>query len=351
MSDEASLLASLSPDVISALRTRHLAYLGERLVDGRAQRDFRLSFANAWEHVLAKPVRELVDPEHLVAGLARVLTEPTLRGLVSPLSREIHARTVASLRKEEEKLGTYVPEKAREAIDALAGRADLVPESLVRRVLEQEAIEEILRDVLYDALVEFNDTVNPFFADWGLPALIKRFVPIGSGAVLKSISAVRSEFDKRLEPEIRKFLLVFSRRAKGKIADFVVSKGQDPAFEGLRRSVVAFFYEQPIRELVAGWDPSARGHVDVAVEEILVETHRHERPRERLRAELEALLAEHGDTPLGEVLAKVGVTAKPELEALADLLWPTVKMLLESPPAKAFYERITWEFYDGLAAK
>jgi hypothetical protein len=81
-----------------------------------------------------------------------------------------------------------------------------------------------------------------------------------------------------------------------------------------------------------------------------VEALKQERPRARLRAELEAMLAEHGDTPLGEVLAGFGVTTRPELEALADLAWPLFRMLLQSPPARAFYERITWEFYDGLAA-
>lgn len=342
---------ALSPAQISALRARHVAYLAERLTDERAQGDFRLSFANAYDHVLTKPVKELVDPAALEAGLTKILTEPALRQLVMPIAREVHLRVLTSLRADDEKLGTYVPEKARAAIDDLVARADLVPEPLVRRVLEQEAVEEILRDTLYDALVEFNDTVNPFFADWGLPALIKRFVPIGSGAVLKSISAVRTEFDKRLEPEIRKFLLAFSRRAKGKIADFVVSKGGDPAFVALRKSVVAFFYEQTIGEIVAGFDDAARSRADAATEEILLEVLRHGRPRERLRAELDALVREHGETPLGEVLSGLGVTARPDLEAIADLVWPTMKMLLASPPARAFYERITWEFYDGLRAE
>jgi hypothetical protein len=343
-------LSALSPAVISALRARHVAYLGERLVDERAKADFVRSFVNAYEHVLAQRVRDLVDVEHVVTGLSRIATEPQVRSLVAPIAREVHARIVASLATDDVKLGTYVPDAARAAIDELVARADLVPEPLVRRVLEQEAVEEILRDVLYDALVEFNDTVNPFFAEWGLPALIKRFVPIGSGAVLKSISAVRTEFDKRLEPEIRKFLLAFSRRAKGKMADFIVSKGGDPAFVALRKSVVSFFYDQTIGEIVAGFDPKARASADRAAEEIAVAVAGSDRPREQLRAELEAMLREHGDEPLGKVLAGFGVTVEPELEAVAELVWPTVKMLLESPPAKAFYERITWEFYDGLMA-
>ncbi len=345
------VLSSLPPAVLSALRARHVAYLAERLVDERAKADFVRSFVSAYGHVLGKRVRELVDADALLVGLTKIATEPQVRLLAAPVAREVHARLAASLATDDVELGAYVPAAAREAIDELVGRADLVPEALVRRVLEQEAIEEILRDVLYDALVEFNDTVNPFFADWGLPALIKRFVPIGSGAVLKSISAVRTEFDKRLEPEIRKFLLAFSRRAKGKMADFVVLKGGDPAFVALRKSVVAFFYEQTVSEIASGFDPEARASADRAAEEIAVAVVRHARPRERLRRELDAMLVEQGDKTLGDLLAEVGVSAEPELEAIAELVWPTVKMLLESPPAKAFYERITWEFYDGLRAE
>ncbi len=339
---------SLPPATVAALRAKHIAYLAARLTDDRARGDFVRSFANAYDHVLSRPLRELVDPAAAAALLTDVATAETVRGLAAPVVREVHRRTVAALKADDARLGDYVTKEAREAIDALIARPDLIPEDLIHRVFEDDATEEVLRDVLYDALVEFNDSVNPFFAEWGLPGLLKRFMPIGSGAVLKSIGAVRAEFDKRLEPEIRKFLLVFMRQSKSKIADLVVAKSADPKFVSLRKSVVAFFYERTLAEVTKTVDDDARDAVDTAAEAIALEVLRRDHPRERLRAELEKFLEEKGDVPLGEWLASTGAVARPELERIAELLWPHVKMLLESPPARAFYERVTWEFYDSL---
>lgn len=342
---------TLPAATIAALRTRHVAFLAERLTDERAHGDFVRSFEGAYDHILAQRIRDVVQPDAFVAGLAKILSEKGIKGFGAPIGHEIHRRVLASLRTHDVKLGEYVPDDARTAIDSLISRPDIVPEPLIRRVIEQEATEEILRDVLHDALREFNDSVNPFFAEWGLPALLKRVMPIGSGTVIKSIGAIRGEFDKRLEPEIRKFLLVFSRKAKGKIADFVVSKTSDPTFVALRKNVALFFYEQTLADVVAGVTEDVRGETDRAADAIVLEVVRHEQPRRRLQAALTAFVSENGDKTLGEWLTSIGVTERPELEPLAELLWPHVRLLLESPPARAFFERVAWDFYATLEAK
>jgi len=342
---------AIPQETLVALRKRHIEYLAERLTDDRARGDFVRSFAGAYEHLLSRPLRELVDPTALASLLTDVVTAETIRGLAAPVLREIHRRAALSLRSDPSIAGDYVPADAREAIDALLARPDLVPPDLVRRVFEDDATDEVLRDVLYDALVEFNDSVNPFFADWGLPALLKRFVPIGAGAILKSIGAVRTEFDKRLEPEIRKFLLAFMRKSKGRIADLVVSKGTDPKFVSLRKSVVAYFYERTLAEIVASSDDDLRDQVDTAAEAIVLEVLRRDTPRERLVSEITRFVEERGDETLGAWMASLGAVARPELERLAELTWPFVKILLESPPARAFYERVTWEFYESLGPR
>lgn len=343
-----SELSSLSPATISALRSRHVAFLSERLVDDRARGDFVRSFEAGYDHVLSQPLRTFVEPKALVERVHVLLSDDTVRGLLAPIAREIHRRVVLSLRTDSAKVGDYVPREARKSIDALLARPDLVPEPLVRKVFDDEIVEQVMRDVLYDALVEFNESVNPFFAEWGLPALIKRFMPIGSGAVLKSMSAVRSEFDKRLEPEIRKFLLGFSRKAKKRVADFIVASAGDPKLVALRQSIVAFFYEETFERVLQNVDEDARSEADDAVLAIALEVLRRERPRERLIADLEKLLDEHGDEPLGVFLERIGVTQRPDLEKLAELIWPYVKLVLESPPARAFWERVTWDFYASL---
>ncbi len=339
----------LSASVIAALRARHVAFLTERLTDDRAKNDFFRSLSTGYDHVLERPLRELVDAVTLVPRLEKALTEPVVRGLLSPIVREIHRRTRAALRAEEVRLGAFVPDRARDAIDELLARPDLIPEALVRRVVDDDVTEQIMRDVIYDALVEFNESVNPFFAEWGLPALIKRFLPIGSGAVLKSMTAVRTEFDKRLEPEMRKFLLGFSRKAKGKLADFIVANGGDPKMIALRRTIIAFFYEETLASLTANVDDDAQMALDEAMEGIVLGALAHDRPRARLTAELTQLLADHGDETLAAWLTRIGVTERPALDELAELLWPYVKIALESPPARAFWERMTWDFYATIA--
>jgi len=338
----------LTPQAIAALRARHIAFLAERLTDERAHGDFVRSFAAGYDHVLGQKLRDVVHPREIVEGLARVLTDATLRGVLAPIVRDVHRRVVRSLKSDPTPLGDYVPDDARRAIDALLARPDLVPESVIRKVFDADVIEEIMRDLSYDALVEFNQTVNPFFAEWGLPALIKRFVPIGSGAVLKSMSAVRGEFDKRLEPEMRKFLLGFSRRSKKKLVDYLIASAGDPKLAALRQSVARFVYAETLAAVTANVDDDARMELDDAMLGITLEVLGRERPRAQLLAELEKLLAEHGDETIGAFLGRIGVSARPELEPLAELLWPFVKMVMASPPARAFWERVVWDFYGSL---
>jgi hypothetical protein len=335
--------------VITGLRARHIAFLTERLTDDRARGDFLRSLEAGYDHVLGLPLRAILpEPKALVSQLDAALTQPVVRGLLSPIVREVHRRVVAALRTDETTLGTFVAEAARRAIDELLARPDIVPQPLVRKIVDEEVVEEIMRDVTYDALREFNDTVNPFFADWGLPALIKRFLPIGSGAVLKSMTAVRGEFDKRLEPEIRKFLLGFSRKAKVKLADFLVGHAADPKMIALRKSVVAYFYGESLQAITKDIDDDARMAIDEAAEEIVLTVLANDHARTRLVAELDKLLAEHGDETVGAWLARIGVTERPAFDALAAVLWPYVKLALESPPARAFWERVTWDFYATL---
>lgn len=339
---------SLSPATIDELQKRHVAFLTKRLTDERGKNDFATSLAAAHDDLLTRRLADIIDPKTVVASVHAVLTTEAVRGHLAPIVREVVRRVTIALRSEDSKLGDYVPAEARKAIDELIARSDLVPPELIRKIVDSDAVESVMHDVMYDALTEFNESVNPFFAEWGLPALIKRFMPIGAGAVLKSMTAVRAEFDKRLEPEIRKFLLGFSRKSKTKLADFIVSSTGDPKQVALRKSIVAFFYEESLAQITQNFDDDARLEVDEAAVSIALEVIRRDRPRERLVAELEKFLAEHGDETVGAWLARIGATERPPLDKIAELLWPYLRLALESPPAVAFYERVTADFYATL---
>ena len=341
---------ALSHETLEALKKKHVAFLEARLGSDAAREDWIRAFRDGYAWALTLRVRDVIDPIALTDGVAKALSADSVKALFAPVGRDLHRRVLASMKSDESRLGDYVPAAARLAIDDLLERPDLVPERLVRNIFDQEAIEEAIRDTLYDGLVEFNESVNPFFADWGLPALLKR-MPIGGGAILKSMGAMRGEFDKRLEPEIRKFLLGFSRKAKVKLADFFITKGGDPTSIELRKNVVSFLYAQSVKELLHGVDDAASRKAEIAAENIVLETLKRDQPRERIRAGLEDLLREAGDATFGEWLTKIGASSEPDLEAFANLLWPHVKRGIESPVSRAFFAKVTNEFYDGLTSE
>ncbi len=304
----------------------------------------------AIEGVLATPLEALIELDRLEATVDAALAKDQVERGIRPFSRSIHLTVLRALRGDSTKLGAFVPPKARARIDALVDKKTPPNERLLRQLIEQEAMEETLRDVIHDALKEFNEKFNPFAADWGLPGLLKGLGRFGLGPLTKSIENVRHEFDKRLEPEMKKFLQGFSRRAVRRMADLVVQNSGDDKFLALRKSMVAFLYEQELRELVANFDDesgetwNAIG-VDVVEHALLLESSRTKR-----RAAIEALLRDHGKEPLSEVLERYGFTAKPDARAIAKASWPLARAIFLGPAARERVEAIVNEFFSEANA-
>lgn len=301
-----------------------------------------------YDEFLSVRIRDAVDPAVLVPALHRALSSQSLRDYFAPIARDLSDRVIASLRSSHRELGAVVPEESRRAIDALLERPDLVPEALVRKVFEQQLVVDAIDDTLYDGLLQFNTTVNPFFADWGLPSILKR-MPIGGGLILSSMEALRSDFEKRLEPEIRKFVSVFSRRATTEMTEAVISRAGDPKFVELRRNVVAFLYTQSLAELLAGVGAEAERHGVEAAEHLVVALAERDRAERGLEKALERFVDEQGKGTIGEFLERTGAVGRPDTVAWAELLWPLVETVASSEAVRELVERVTGEFYDSLA--
>ena len=340
--------ATLSRKTLNDLKRRHIAFLEERLVSEAAREDWTRAVRDGYDEFLSLPLRDVVDPAAMARGLHEALTADSVRGFFAPLFRDLHQRVLASLGEDETPLGDHVPPKARRAIDALLDRRDLIPDALVRKVFEQKVIEDAIHDTLYEALTQFTTTVNPFFADWGLPAILKR-MPIGGGLILSSMESMRAEFDRRLEPEIRKFLGAFSRRARGELTELFLTRSADPRFAELRKNVVAFLYSRSLSELLEGLDEEAASTAATAVEHIVLGLLGQDRAGHGLEHELRRFLDECGDQTVGEWMRAAGVSGEPATEAWAALLWPHVERALRGPVVRDLLGRITAEFYDGLA--
>jgi len=337
----------LSEETIAELRARHTEFLLTRLASEAGRGDLAGALRDAWTASLRIPLREVLEPARLADGIVRVLSEEGTRTLFAPIARDLARQTLAWLRQNDTKLGEHVPAEARQAIERLLERPDAVPERLVREVLQQEAVEHALRDVLYDGLKQFNDTANPFFAEWGIPALLS-WLPVGGSAVRASLDTIRAEFDKRLEPEIRNFLLVFSRQATARLAEVFLARSNDPSVVAMRRHVVAYLYSRSLKELAGALDDDAREQLETASESIAVAVVSSGSLHQELRRGLEGFVAEQGDRSIGEWLAAVGATGEPDIDAWVDLLWPHAVRAIGSPAFRELVDRIAGEFYDSL---
>ena len=327
-------------------RARLARFVIERL--STDEEAFAKDVARALDGLLATPLEALLEPDRLEAAIEAALAKEQVERGVRPLSRSVHLAVVRALRADPTKLGAFVPPKARERIDKLLEKKAKPNERLLRQLIEQEAMEETLRDVIHDALKEFNEKFNPFAADWGLPGLLKGLGRFGLGPLTKSIDNVRLEFDKRLEPEMKKFLQGFSRRAVRRMADLVVQNSGDDKFLALRKSMVAFLYEQELRELVANVDDesSETWHAigaDVIEHALLLDASKKKR-----RAAVDALLRDHGKEPLSRVLERYGFTAKPDAAAIARSAWPVARAIFLSPAARERVETIVREFAESV---
>ncbi len=309
---------------------------------------FRADVARGIEGLLEAPLEVVLHGDRVERAIEAGLAPERVEHAVRPLARFLHVAVLRAMRGDATKLGELVPPKARARVDKLLEKKKTMNERLIRQLIEQEAMEETLRDVIFDALKEFNERVNPFVAEWGLPGLFKKLGPFGLGPLAKSLDNVRLEFDKRLEPEMRKFLQGFSRRAVRRMADLVVMNGDDPKFTALRKSMVAWLYEQELRELVANVDDESAElwnavGVDVAEHALLLEVSRKKR-----KAAIDVLLRDHGKEPLRKVLERHGLSAKPDTAAIAHALWPVARAIFQGPAAEARITTIVSEFWDEI---
>src|ERR1019366_5634361 len=110
-----------------------------------------------------------------------------------PLAKRLLPRILAELRLERGKVGDHVPPAAQRHLEALIARPSLIPARLLHEIVEQDAIEELMRDVLYSGFKEFSEKVNPFTAEWGIPLLLKRMSVLG-GPMAKGLEAVKADF-------------------------------------------------------------------------------------------------------------------------------------------------------------
>lgn len=333
---------------IASLRSRHVAFLRDYITSDQAAAAWRDNARAVYEGLLASKLGDVIDAPKLADALDAALTRDAVDRAARPIATRALPLILAEIRAERGTLGERLPGATRRKIDQLLERPNLVPDRLLRELAAQEVVEEVMRDVLFDGLKEFAQKVNPLVADWGIPALLKKLGPLGMG-VGKGLDSVRAEFDKRLEPEIRRFLQGFTGKGLRRMADFTAEHGDEPKFILLRKRLAAWVLEQKIADLARSADDTTIALAqDVALDVIASELGRSALAMRRRAVLLDLLRARHDNT-VAEVLAELGVDHVPAVDALAAATWPTVRAGLKTEAGERWIASLVDAFYDREA--
>ena len=337
-------------ETLKQLREAQLEHLSNWLQGDRAREAWR---KRAIEHLEAsrnQRLGELVDASALHASIDMVLDADATRHLFRPAARALLQQASERADKREDRPVDLLSEETRGLIEAIAARSEVMNEPLLRTVIEDPAVESVMGDLLFNALDEFNRTVNPFFADWGLPALLNHVPLFGKGAIKKALDNMRRDFDKRLEPEIKKFVKSFARRALDRSITQMLERGGDPELVALRKRIAATLMEQPIAEL--SW-PSDSAHGKLALDtatSALADLLLHDSTRAELHAMLDELLSRHAEDTVGTWLDLLGV-AQLDLTPLLDAAWPALRSALSSGPTMQQLGELIDESHEAWLAR
>jgi len=328
---------------------RHVAWIKQRLASEWGKAALATNAEASLRRVLRTPVKELFDAGSVASLIEHVSGDPMLSDSIRPLFRASMLLSMARLREDPDKLGVYVSDEAKSLIEKLLDRPGLLPEKFVKKLLAHGAFEQIARDVLDDALREFSEKVDPFKAEWGLPSLLKLKGPfsIGISVVAKSFESVRQEFDKRMEPERKRFLAGFARKSLEMVADFVIKRNDQPEFVALRRELFAWLLDQPVSELVGTASETSTDLAEQAGHAIARHVASMEGTKRRRRAQIEMIWHAHGSQTLEQALGVYGAKIDPDPKPLIEAAWPLVKVALATPEADAFFMDLIGGFSDA----
>jgi hypothetical protein len=313
------------------------ARIDDALFGPHAAEDWQRTLEGAISAALDAPLGNLLDPAATADFVDMLAERAFLEKTARPVAAALSAFVVDEAKRDERPMASYLAPETRSELTAFAASAKPVPRALLDALLAEKGVRSFIEGFLFDAMREFYERANPFFAETGLPAMIKKLIPIGSGAVLKALEVARGEFETRLEPELKKFLGGFTGRALESVKAGVGAGSRELASQ-ITGVVLGFVLDRPVKELAGEVEPArlAQG-VKLAVA-ILGDLDDDETFRARRRELVEGFVRRHANRPVREVLAEHGIAVEPHVPSLAQATFPLVRGVGGLAPVRAWFQ-------------
>ena len=331
-----------------ALREQQLAFLRKRVVSETARQEWEQNLAQVLDELLATKVEALFPLAGAKTAVDAALAAPWIEGAVVPAIEASLVLVAARAAENTQALGHYVGEADDKALRGFLARPGLVPERLLREVVLDDAVEEVMREVLFGVLRQFYDRVNPFSSDAGPVATLRKMMPLGFGVMAKGLDAMRGEVEQRLEPEIRRFLQGMTRTALRNFVETVVAKGDEPSFIALRHHMLRWVLEQRVADVVGDPNTSSAKELRGLAKALAAKVVTSDEAKRELFALVEMAILAHGKQSLREALGVYGIKPVVDVPALAALTWPFVERLVAGDASWAWVEKLVGESWDAL---
>ncbi len=317
------------------------AFLKARLSSDRTRDDWRRVLEGAWEHLLSVPLETFLGSE-VDAVVEAHLTRERIVDAVRPGIRLWLESTLVEARKDDRPIGRWVPAEAKAKMLELASRKGFVDPRWVEHIFQQKAMEDVITDTLYQSLRDFS-TIIPRLVASLTPSILGRIASIGTSVGSKIVD----EIERRLEPEIRKFLDKGGRKALDGAARFTIDHLDDPVSIEARKNTVLFALAQSPAFHVAHLDDEMVTAIDEIAEAIALSVADDPETRAIAKSVLDRLRQTHGPAPVRAWLEVIGLRAAPPFEAWAAVSWPYLKTILASPACEAFLDQLAEEAVAG----
>ncbi|MCB9648967.1 MAG: hypothetical protein H6730_20555 [Deltaproteobacteria bacterium] len=322
-------------------------WLESRLSSQTAREEWARLLEATVTHALGRPLAELLPEAALWPAVEAHLDAVGLRSGARFAVREVLTRVAAEGHADQAALGRWLGDDATRALLDLVGRPGWVDPAWVERLFQEQAMEAVVAETLYEALRDFS-TLVPRIVQGVLPSGIGKLAKLGGMATGGVGGRVLEEVERRLEGEIKKWLEKGTRRALEGAATYTRERLDAPEAVHARRDMTRFALEQSgafhARPLDAETLATIEG-VAVAVAESVAA-----RP-ERLevaRRVMARFYAERGGAPLSEALAAAGVEVEIPYAAWAEATWPAVRGLFEVPEVKDFLQTLAGEILEAV---
>lgn len=323
-------------------------WLTDRLTSDRGQADYQTLLQGVVRHALGRPLEVLLPQAELVAAIDAHLTPARLADAARFVVREVATRAAAEARADDAPIGRWLDGAAKTALSDLVARPGWVDRQWVEQLFREKAMEAVVSDTLYRALLDFS-TIVPRIVQGVLPSGLGRLAKLGGKATGGVGGKLVEEVERRLEQEIKRFLDKGTRKALEGAAAFTADRLDSPETVAARRDLLDFglgksaaFHAQPLDAQTLE-----------AIEQVAVAAAESIGAREERSALARDVVAKfyaaHGAAPLAERLRAAGVDpdALP-IPEWAAATWPALRGAFEAPEARDFLVGISGEILEVI---